>query len=90
MWEGWRFTLHRNLNHIEAMLTEYTPGTPIPLPNWLLRRYWVLPQLYRQQYAMYKTNTRRCDDRIVSISQPHLLGPLSGESKARQWNLAPK
>jgi hypothetical protein len=30
--------LQRNLNHIEAMLTEYPPGTPIPLPNWLLRR----------------------------------------------------
>ena len=64
--------LHRNLNHIEAMLTEYPLGTPIPLPNWLLRRYWVLPHLYRQQYEMYKTNTGRCDDRIVSISQPYL------------------
>ncbi len=37
--------LQRNLNHIEAMLTEYPLGTPIPLPNWLLRRYWVLPHL---------------------------------------------
>jgi IS5 family transposase len=45
--------LQRNLNHIEAMLTEYPLGTPIPLPNWLLRRYWVLPHLYRQQYEMY-------------------------------------
>jgi IS5 family transposase len=60
--------LQRNLNHIEAMLTEYPLGTPIPLPNGLLRRYWVLPHLYQQHYAMYKTNTRRCDDRIVSIS----------------------
>jgi len=71
--------LYRNLNHIEAMLTEYPPGTPIPLPNWLLRRYWVLPHLYQQQYEMYKTNTRRCDDRIVSISQPHLRPIIRGK-----------
>ncbi|WP_371134247.1 transposase, partial [Nitrosomonas sp.] len=71
--------LHRNLNHIEAMLTEYPLGTPIPLPNWLLRRYWVLPHLYRQHYAMYKTNTRCCDDRIVSISQPHLRPIIRGK-----------
>ena len=61
------------------MLAEYPLGTPIPLPNWLLRRYWVLPHLYQQQYAMYKTNTRRCDDRIVSISQPHLRPIIRGK-----------
>jgi hypothetical protein len=71
--------LQRNLNHIEAMLTEYPLGTPIPLPNGLLRRYWVLPHLYQQHYAMYKTNTRRCDDRIVSISQPYLRPIIRGK-----------
>jgi hypothetical protein len=71
--------LQRNLNHIEEMLTEYPLGTPIPLPNWLLRRYWVLPHLYRQQYEMYKTNTRRCDDRIISISQPYLRPIIRGK-----------
>ena len=53
------------------MLTEYPLGTPIPLPDWLLRRYWVLHHLY-QQHEMYNTNIRRCDDRIVSIGQPYL------------------
>jgi len=71
--------LQRNLKHIEEMLTQYPPGTPIPLPNGLLRRYWVLPHLYRQQYEMYKTNTRRCDDRIVSISQPYLRPIIRGK-----------
>ena len=71
--------LQRNLKHIEEMLTEYPLGTPIPLPNGLLRRYWVLPHLYRQQYEMYKTNTRRCDDRIVSISQPYLRPIIRGK-----------
>ncbi|MDZ4107239.1 MAG: hypothetical protein U1D41_13990 [Nitrosomonas sp.] len=39
----------------------------------------VLPHLYRQQYEMYKTNTRRCDDRIVSISQPYLRPIIRGK-----------
>lgn len=71
--------LQRNLKHIEEMLMEYPLGTPIPLPNGLLRRYWVLPHLCQQQYAMYKTNTRRCDDRIVSISQPYLRPIIRGK-----------
>ncbi len=71
--------LQRDLKHIEEMLTEYPHGTPIPIPNGLLRRYWVLPHLYQQQYEMYKTNTRRCDDRIVSISQPYLRPIIRGK-----------
>ena len=71
--------LQRNLKHIEAMLTEYPLGTPLPLPNGLLRRYWVLPHLYQRQYEMHKTNTRRCDDRIVCISQPHLRPIIRGK-----------
>jgi len=71
--------LQRNLKHIEEMLTEYPFGTPLPLPNWLLRRYWVLSHLYQQQYEMYKTNARRCDDRIVSISQPYLRPIIRGK-----------
>jgi transposase, IS5 family len=71
--------LRRNLGHIEAMLTEYPYGTPLPLSNWLLRRYWVLPHLFGQQYAMYATQTRRCDDRIVSISQPYIRPIIRGK-----------
>ena len=71
--------LRRNLGYIETMLMEYPYGAPIPLSNWLLRRYWVLPHLYHQQYEMYKTSTRRCDNRIVSISQPHVRPIIRGK-----------
>jgi len=71
--------LRRNLGHIEIMLTAYPYGTSLPLPNWLLRRYWVLPHLFGQQYAMYATQTRRCDDRIVSISQPYIRPIIRGK-----------
>jgi len=67
------------LKHIEVMLTAYPYGQPLPLPNWLIRRYWVLPHLYDQQYEMYKANVKRCDGRIVSISQPHLRHIVRGK-----------
>jgi transposase, IS5 family len=41
--------LRGNLGYIEEVLPEYPHGTPIPLPNWLLCCYWVLPHLCNQQ-----------------------------------------
>jgi len=67
--------LRRNLGHIETLLAYWPQGTRLPLPNWLLRRYWVIPHLYAQQWEMYRNQCRRCDDRIVSISQPY-VGPI--------------
>ena len=71
--------LRRNLKHIESLLEEWPPGTPIPLPYWLLHRYWVLPHLYQQQHEMYSHNVHRCDDRIVSISQPYVRPIVRGK-----------
>ncbi len=71
--------LRRNLKHIEGLLDEWPPGALIPLPYWLLRRYWVLPHLYHQQHEMYRNNVRRCDDRIVSISQPYVRPIVRGK-----------
>jgi len=63
--------LRRNLGHIEQLLAPLPEGTRLPLPYWLLYRYWVIQHLYQQQWAMYQSKTRRCDHRIVSISQPY-------------------
>ncbi len=71
--------LRRNLGHIETLLAYWPQGTRLPLPNWLLRRYWVLPHLYAQQWEMYRNNCRRCDDRIVSISQPYVRPIVRGK-----------
>ena len=64
--------LRRNLKHIERLLAYFPAGTPLPLPRWLLYRYWVIQHVYDQQWQMYRNNCRRCDDRIVSISQPYV------------------
>ena len=71
--------LRRNLRHIEELLTHWPEGEAVPLPDWLMRRYWVIPHLYAQQKAMYDSNTKRCDNRIVSISQPHVRPIVRGK-----------
>ncbi len=71
--------LRRNLGHIEQLLSDWPEGTELPLPRWLLYRYWVIQHLYAQQWEMYQTKTRRCDDRIVSISQPYVRPIVRGK-----------
>ena len=71
--------LRRNLGHIEGLLEYWPEGTPIPLPRWLLYRYWVIQHVYEQQREMVRTGTRRCDDRIVSISQPYVRPIIRGK-----------
>jgi len=70
--------LNRNLGHIEAML-DILPGLKIPLSPKQLRRYWIIRHLYDQQKQMFDSRTRRCDDRIVSIHQPHVRPIVRGK-----------
>ncbi len=71
--------LRRNLKHIEGLLAHWPLGTELPLPRWLLHRYWVIQHLYEQQWQMYHDNSRRCDDCIVSISQPYVRPIVRGK-----------
>ena len=70
--------LNRNLGHIDAML-DLLPGLDIPLATKQLRRYWIIRHLYDQQKQMFDNRTRRCDDRIVSIHQPHVRPIVRGK-----------
>ncbi len=71
--------VRRNLSHIEALLEHYKLGEALPLANWLLRRYWVIPHLYEQQKQMFDEKVNRCDDRIVSIHQPWVRPIVRGK-----------
>jgi hypothetical protein len=51
--------LRRNLGHIEQLLTHWPEGIELPLPRWLLYRYWVIQHLYEQQWEMVQTKTHR-------------------------------
>ena len=71
--------VRRNLAHIERLLEHWPEGSPLPLPRWLLYRYWVIQHVYEQQWEMYRNKRRRCDDRIVSISQPYVRPIIRGK-----------
>jgi hypothetical protein len=77
--------LRRNLGHIAQLLEHFPEGKPLPLPGWLLHRYWVIQHLFQQQWDMYHSKTRRCEDRIVSIypkghkSQPYVRPIVRGK-----------
>ena len=64
--------LRRNLKQIDLLLDN---SQALPLAQFsrrLYRNLLVCREVYRQQLHMYQSNTRRIDDRIVSISQPHV------------------
>lgn len=58
----------RRLKEYEQQLPEYEKL----YPHWLRNRLTVIPQVYEQQKQMYESGTHRCDDRIVSLEQPHV------------------
>ena len=70
--------LHRNLSTIESLLNGL-PNRAIPLSPKRLKQYWVIQHIYRQQDEMYRHKTHRCDDRIVSIHQPHVRPIMRGK-----------
>ncbi len=70
--------LQRNFKHIENMLDSLA-GKEIPLSHKRLRQYWIIQTLYAQQDAMHRSNAQRCDDRIVSLSQPHVRPIIRGK-----------
>lgn len=60
-------------------MLDMLPGQDIPLPPKQLRQYWIIGLLYLQQKQMFDSRTRRCDDRIVSIHQPHVRPIVRGK-----------
>jgi len=71
--------LRRNLKHINSLLDTF-PKQEIPLSPLLLKRYWVIQHVYNQQNEMYREKKMRCNDRIVSISQPHVRPIVRGKA----------
>lgn len=48
-------------------------------PSWLIQRLEVIPVVYSQQKQMFDLGTHTCEDRIVSISQPHVRPIVRGK-----------
>ena len=71
--------LRRNLGHI-GMLLDDLGSMPFPLSATRQRQYWIIQHVYFQQDMMNRSRSRRCDDRIVSISQPHVRPIIRGKA----------
>jgi len=67
--QGTTLALHRDLGHIDT-LAVHVPLTVLPARQY--RNLLVIHEVYRQQKAMYERKIHRIDDRIISISQPHI------------------
>jgi len=70
--------VERNIGHIHAMLDKLEPICDA-LPHKYRRQLWIIDTLYDQQRSMYDKKENRCDDRITSISQPHVRPMVRGK-----------
>ncbi|WDL97896.1 IS5 family transposase [Alicyclobacillus sp. ALC3] len=69
----------RDLKAIEHLATR-TPLTKLSRQQY--KNLLVIQELFRQQKMMHDTRSHRIDDRIVSISQPHVRPIVRGKAKA--------
>ncbi len=70
--------IKRNLSHIENLI-----NSGAELSSLTPRKYkllLVVTEVYRQQSWMHKNESNRIDDRIVSISQPHIRPIVRGKA----------
>lgn len=73
--------VNRNIGHIHKML-DSLPTNEFPLNLKHQRQLWVIQTLYDQQWEMFINHKHTCNDRIVSISQPHVRPIVRGKQKA--------
>ena len=70
--------VRRNLGHIDQLIE--AGATLAALNPKEYKTLLVLHEVYRQQQHMYHHKQRRIDDRIVSISQPHVRPIVRGKA----------
>lgn len=58
----------KRLEELKALVPDYENR----FPTWLQRRLEVIPLVYAQQKQMYDNHTHTCENRIVSLEQPHV------------------
>ena len=73
--------LRRDLKIIDRVGASH-PDYQEHLSKWEQERLTVIRILYAQQQEMFDTNTRRIDDRIVSLSQPWIRPIKRGKQNA--------
>jgi hypothetical protein len=70
--------IKRNLSHIEKLINEGAELTSLTPRKY--KMLLVVTEVYRQQLWMYENEFNRIDDRIVSVSQPHIRPIVRGKA----------
>ena len=68
----------RDLRHIETMKKDST----LELTQKQKAKLEIIEKMYQQQKEMYETKSHQCEDRIVSIHQPHVRPIKRGKATA--------
>ena len=81
--------LHRNLQAIDRLL-DHSQALPLPcLSRRMYQNLLVCREVYRQQLQMHESHSQRIDDRIVSVSQPHVR-PIKRGKAGRETEFGAK
>ena len=70
--------VRRNLAHIDVLIN--AGGALSKLSHRQYRTLLVVSEVFRQQQWMYEHRSRRIDDRIVSLAQPHVRPIIRGKA----------
>lgn len=71
--------IKRNLAHIQQLLEE--GASLLKLSNRQYKMLLVVAEVYRQQLWLYENKNRSIEDRIVSLSQPHIRPIVRGKAR---------
>ena len=77
--EGQLGYIKRNLKHVEKLVAQVGMDQ---LNTKQYRDLLVIQEIYRQQSTMYKNQSHSIEERIVSISQPHIRPIVRGKANA--------
>ena len=70
--------MRRNLAHIDVLVEAGTALSKLSRRQY--RTLLVVSEVFRQQQWMYEQRSRRIDDRIVSLAQPHVRPIIRGKA----------
>ncbi len=70
--------IKRNLSHIDQLTQAGAGLEALSSPQY--KSLLVVEEVYRQQQWMYDNKTQRIEDRIVSLSQPHIRPIVRGKA----------
>ncbi|MGB5632724.1 MAG: IS5 family transposase, partial [Waterburya sp.] len=70
--------IKRNLSHIKNLVNSGADLSSLPPGKYKI--LLIVAEVYRQQLWMYENESNRIDDRIVSITQPHIRPIVRGKA----------